>query len=95
MSTAYERVKGRVDELEARFYALLDAVDDYADLLDELTVEQESSETPDPELIRRFAHQRSHTDDLREQIEGPPMDTLLRVVDRILMIRETEEGRFL
>lgn len=95
MTTAYERVKPVVDQLDQRFYALLDTCDRYADLLDELIDDQHEREEPDAELIRRFAHQRREVDELREQLESAPMDTFLRIVDRILMIKLTEEGRFL
>jgi hypothetical protein len=93
--SAYDRVKASVGDLDARFYGLLDACDAYAALLDELTAEQQEASAPNAELIRRFGHQRSQVDELRELLEGAPMDLLLRIQDRILMIRETEEGRFL
>lgn len=95
MTSAYERVKPVVDELDERFYGLLDTCDRYADLLDELIDDQRGREQPDPELIRRFSHQRREVDELRERLESAPMDTFLRILDRILMIKLTEEGRFL
>ncbi len=93
--SAYERVKVSVDELDARFYALLDACDGYSDLLEQLSVEQRAAEEPNAELLRRYGHQSQQVDQLRDALEGAPLDLLLRIVDRILMIRETEEGRFL
>ena len=92
---AYPRARARVDDLETRFYALLDACDAYADLLDELEAEQTATAQPNPELLRRYGHQRQEVDLLREQLETGPMETFLRITDRVLMIRETEEGRFL
>lgn len=95
MSTAYERVKPVVDRLDDRFHALLAVCDEYADLLDTLIAEEQARPEPNPELVRRYAHQRREVDELRERLETDAMDTLLRIVDRILMIRTTEEGRFL
>ncbi len=93
--TAYERVRTVVGELDRRFYALLDACDDYAELLDVLADEERASEEPNAELVRRFGHQHKQVSELRDGIEGEPMEIFLRIIDRLSMIEATEQGRFL
>lgn len=78
--SAYERVRSVVDELDRRFYGLLDACDQYAHLLEELTAEEGARREPNRELMRRYAHQRREVDELREQLEGAAMDTFLRII---------------
>ncbi|HSK23410.1 MAG TPA: hypothetical protein VK906_09555 [Egicoccus sp.] len=95
MSGAYERVKPVVDRLSDRFYDLLAACDEYDDLLATLSDEEQASSDPNPELVRRYAHQQREVGELRDGLESDAMDTLLRIVDRILMIKKTEDGEFL
>jgi hypothetical protein len=90
----YERAKPAADELERAFYAALEAADRYTALMDALAAEEEAREEPNPELVRRFRHQRSEAAALIGAMEGPPLEALLRIVDRVLMIKHTEEGRF-
>lgn len=94
MSTAYLRAKERLDALEAAFYATLGAADAYGALLNELADGERAQSSPNPELLRRFAHQRREVAELVAGLEGPPLETLLRLIDRVLMIKETEEGTF-
>lgn len=95
MSGAYERVKPAADRLSDRFYDLLAACDEYDDLLATLADEERASGQPDAELVRRYAHQRREVGELRDGLESESMDILLRIVDRILMIKKTEDGEFL
>lgn len=94
MSDAYDRVKQQHDEMHDHFYALLDSCDAYASLVDALREAEENKPEPNPELIRRFTHQRREVDELIERLETSPLESLLHIGDRILMIRETEAGRF-
>lgn len=93
--SAYERVRVVVDELDRRFYALLDACDDYDDLLTQLGAEEQTGETANAELVRRYAHQRREIGSLREELETSAMEVFLRIIDRVKMIEATEQGRFL
>lgn len=95
MSGAYERVKPVVDRLSDRFYDLLAACDEYDDLLAELGEQEQARDEPRSELLRRYAHQQREVGELRDHLESDAMDTLLRIVDRILMIKKTEDGEFL
>lgn len=92
--SAYERVKQQYDEMHDQFYALLDSCDAYATLVDGLREIEESKPAPNPELVRRYLHQRREVSEMIEQLERGPLESLLHIGDRILMIRETEEGRF-
>jgi hypothetical protein len=94
MSAAYLRAKERLDALEAAFYAALSAADAYGALLHELADDERAQPSPNPELLRRFAHQQREVSELVAELEGPPLETLLRLIDRVLMIKQTEEGTF-
>lgn len=94
MTTAYERARASLSELETALYAALSAADAYRTLLDTLTAEEEARAEPNAELIRRFRHQRSEVVELTTGLEGAPLEALLRLVDRVLMIKHTEEGKF-
>jgi hypothetical protein len=90
----YERAKPAADEVERAFYAALEAVDRYATLLDALVAEEEAKDEPDAELVRRFRHQQREAAELTGALEGEALEALLRIIDRVLMIKHTEEGRF-
>lgn len=92
--SAYERARPAAAELERAFYAALDAADAYAALLDELAAEEDAKPEPNAELLRRFRHQRRETAELVAALEATPLEVLLRILDRVLMIKHTEEGRF-
>lgn len=92
--TYYERAKPAADELERAFYAALEATDRYAALLDALVAEEEAKDEPNAELVRRFRHQRREADELVAAMEGKALEALLRIIDRVPMIKQTEEGRF-
>ena len=92
--SAYERAKPAADELERAFYAALEAVDGYAALMDALAAEEEAKPEPNAELVRRFRHQRREAGELVAALEGAPLEAMLRLLDRVLMIKHTEEGRF-
>lgn len=94
MTTAYERAKARLDELESAFYAALGAADAYGKLLDELVAEEEVRPEPNPELVRRYRHQRRELGEVTAGMEAGPLEALLRLMDRVLMIKQTEEGKF-
>lgn len=91
-TSAYDRMRPRVDALQEAFYRLLDAADAYTDVIDALVEELDGH--ADPELIRRLRHQRSEAEALIAAVEGEPMAALLRIVDRVVMVRHTEQGRF-
>ena len=92
--SAYERVKQQYDEMHDQFYALLESCDAYVTLLDELREGEENKSAPIPELVRRYRHQHREASEMIKQLETEPLESLLHIGDRILMIRETEEGRF-
>lgn len=92
--TAYERARAQAAELETAFYAALEAADRYAALMATLTAEEEAKGEPNAELVRRFAHQRRETQELVAALEGGALEALLRILDRILMIKHTEDGTF-
>ena len=92
--SAYDRARPQAAELERAFYAALETADRYAALLDVLVAEEEAKDDPNPELIRRFRHQRRETAELTAALEAQPLEALLRILDRVLMIKHTEEGRF-
>ncbi len=92
--SAYEQVRSAVGELEARVYSALEACDDCRGLLDELARAERARSEPRPELIRRFEHLRSQVGDLEAALEGPGIEALLPIMDRVLMVKVTEEGRF-
>lgn len=94
MSSAYDRVKQQYDDMHDHFYALLDSCDAYARLLDGLREAEENTPAPNPELVRRYLHQRREVAEMIERLERGPLESLLHIGDRILMIRETEAGRF-
>ena len=94
MSGAYKRVKQQYDDLHDQFYALLDSCDAYAALIDGLREAEENKPEPNAELIRRYGHQRREVTEMIDQLESAPLESLLHIGDRILMIRETEAGRF-
>jgi hypothetical protein len=92
----YERLRARPEaaELERAFYAALEAADRYAALMDALVAEEEAKAVPNPELVRRCRHQRRETGELTAALEAQPLEALLRILDRVLMIKHTEEGKF-
>lgn len=90
----HARAKPAAEELERAFYAALEAADRYAALMDALAAEEEGKPEPDPELVRRFRHQRREVGELANAMEGAPLEALLRILDRVLMIKHTEEGKF-
>jgi hypothetical protein len=92
--SAYEPVKRAVEELERRLYAALEACDQCDSLLTGLAERERSRDDPDPELLRRVEHLRSQVGELSATLEGPGIEALLPVMDRVLMIKVTEEGRF-
>jgi uncharacterized membrane protein YccC len=92
--TYYERAKPAADELERAFYGALEAADRYAALMDALAEEEEGRPEPNPELVRRLRHQRSEVGELASALEAAPLEALLRIIDRVLMIKRTEEGEF-
>jgi hypothetical protein len=94
VSSYYERAKPQADELERAFYAALEAADRWTALMDALAAEEEAKAEPNAELVRRFGHLRGEAAELIAGLEGLPLETLLRIVDRVLMIKHTEEGRF-
>lgn len=93
--SAYDEVKEHVDELERLFYETLAAADRYDALLVRLAERERAAREPNAELVRRFEHQQGEVREVRDAMEGAALEALLRIVDRILMIRHTEEGRFL
>jgi hypothetical protein len=94
VSGYYERARPAAEELEQAFYAALEAADRYAALMDALAAEEEAKSEPNAELVRRFRHLRSEAAELAAGMEGPALEALLRIIDRVLMIKHTEEGRF-
>ena len=92
--SAYERARPAAADLERAFYGALEAADRYAALMDALAAEEEAKATPNRELVRRFGHQRRETAELVAALEAAPLEALLRILDRVLMIKHTEEGRF-
>lgn len=92
--SAYERARPAAAELERAFYAALEAADAYAALMDALAAEEEAKAEPNGELVRRLRHQRRETAELVAALESAPLEALLRILDRVLMIGQTEEGRF-
>jgi hypothetical protein len=87
-------VRPAAAELEQAFYAALEAADRYAGLMDALAAAEEAQAEPNAELIRRFRHQQRETAELVAALEAAPLEALLRILDRVLMIKHTEEGRF-
>lgn len=94
MSSAYQRAKARLDELERSFYATLGQADEYDALLDQLIAEESERAEPNAELIRRYRHQKRELGELTAGMEAAPLEALLHLLDRVLMIKETEEGKF-
>ena len=92
--SAYERAQAQAAELERAFYAALEAADRYAALMDALAAEEAAKPEPNAELVRRVRHQRRETGELVAALEQKPLEALLRILDRVLMIKHTEEGRF-
>jgi hypothetical protein len=92
--SAYERVRPQAAELERAFYAALESADRYAALMDALVAEEAAKPERNAELIRRLRHQRRETDELVAALEQQPLEALLRILDRVLMVKHTEEGRF-
>lgn len=90
----YERAKPASEELERAFYAALEAADRYGALMDALAAEEEAKVEPNAELVRRFRHQRSEVGELAAAMEGAALEALLRIIDRVLMIKHTEDGTF-
>ena len=94
MSSYHERAKPAADALERAFYAALESADRWIALMDALAAEEEARPEPNAELVRRFRHLRSEAEELASGMEGTPLEALLRLIDRVLMIKHTEEGRF-
>ncbi len=94
MSGAYEKARERLEILEAAFYGTLQAADDYAALMAELAAAETARPAHNAELVRRFGHQKREAAELVAALEGAPLEALLRLLDRVLMIKATEEGRF-
>ena len=92
--SAYDRTKALAQELEQSFYDTLALVDRYAELMDTLVGEEQAGTAPNAELIRRLQHQKEEAQALTAAMEGPALEALLRIIDRILMIKHTEEGNF-
>lgn len=88
----YELLRPKVAALEEAFYSLLEAADAYAYALDASVTKLDGGD--DAELLRRLRHQRREVAAVISSVEEEPMAALLRIIDRVVMIRHTEEGRF-
>lgn len=90
----YDRVKPLVAGLEERFYELLNACDAYDRELEDVVAGLDEDDEAAQELTRRLRHQQREVRELTECLEDDAMGVLLRIRDRIVMVRVTEEGRF-
>lgn len=93
--SAYDQTKALAQELEESFYATLALVDRYVVLMETLSDEEQAKTAPNAELIRRFHHQKQEGQAMASVIDGQALEALLRIIDRILMIKHAEEGTFL
>ena len=91
----YAEVKERVSTLQDKFDALFDEAEDFRTWIEE-TIE-EGKESPDnnrQQVSKRLGNQHLELSNFIEGLEEAPADALLRLQDRIIILKVAEEGKF-
>jgi hypothetical protein len=91
----YEDVKGRVASLQNKFDALFDEAEEFRTWIEE-TIE-EGKESPDKnrqQVSKRLGNQHLELSNFIEALEEAPADALLRLQDRIMILKLAEKGEF-
>ena len=91
----YKEVKERVSTLQDKFDALFDEAEEFRTWIEE-TIE-EGKESPDKnrqQVSKRLGNQHLELSNFIEGLEEAPADALLRLQDRIIILKVAEEGKF-
>lgn len=93
--SVYEEVKGRVASLQGKFDDLLDEAEAFRTWIEE-TIE-EGKESPDKnrqQVSKRLGNQHLELSNFIEGLDEAPADALLRLQDRIMILKVAEKGEF-
>ena len=93
--TKYEQVKAVTEPVEAAFYALLDRLDEYRELLDRLIGEEEAAAETNAPLVKRFRQFQVRADKITQLLEDDALTQMLGMLDRLHAVKDTEEGTFI
>ncbi len=93
--TKYEEVKAQTEPMEAAFYALLDRLDEYRELLDRLIAEEEAAAETNSPLVKRFRQFQTRAEKMTKILEDDALTEMLGMLDRLHAVKDTEEGTFI
>jgi hypothetical protein len=91
----YGTCKAKVAEIQERYDALIDAVEDYKALLTTILAECDPEDEYDKHLSVVAGLQRNTTNGLLGTLDTELHDDLIRLSDRVIRFKHLEDGIFL
>ena len=90
--TPHEEMTARTRALEAAFYGLLDACDDYRETVTRLLEAEREADEPREQLEHRLAQLSGRVDQMTRILEDDALTVLVPMVDRLFTIERAEQG---
>lgn len=92
MTTPHEQLQAKTAALEAAFYAVLDACDDYRQTLEELLATESESDEPREQLVHRLKQLSGRITRITRILEDDALTEMLPILDRLFAIERAEQG---
>ncbi len=93
--TAHERVSMATEQMSDAIYAALDAIDAYLDTVTHVASEQESSDEPNTQLVKRMRQFEGRAREMTSIVEDQVLTHLNFCTDRLFSVKTAEEGTFI
>jgi len=94
MST-YEEVKGRLTSLQNKYDALFDEAEEFRTWVEEtIEAEKKSPDKNRQQVSKRLGNQHLELSNFIEGLDEAPAEALIRLQDRIMILKVAEDGDF-
>jgi hypothetical protein len=93
--SAHERVTMATEQMSDAIYAALEAIDAYVDTVTHVASEQEASDDPNTQLVKRMRQFEGRARDMTKIIEDQVLTHLNFCTDRLFSVKSAEEGTFI
>jgi hypothetical protein len=93
--SAHERVTMATEQMSDAIYAALEAIDAYVDTVTHVASEQEASDDPNTQLVKRMRQFEGRARDMTKIVEDQVLTHLNFCTDRLFSVKSAEEGTFI
>jgi hypothetical protein len=93
--SAHERVTMATEQMSDAIYAALEAIDAYVATVTHVASEQEASDDPNTQLVKRMRQFEGRARDMTKIIEDQVLTHLNFCTDRLFSVKSAEEGTFI